>query len=475
MWLKQSTATTVPIGPLVDDTDGKTAETAVSIVQATVRLSKNGGSFAQKSASGTQSHMENGWYALSLSTTDTNTLGTLTIAVAGSGALPVFRTCMVLPAGVWDALFGAGTLDVNVSSMSNNVVTNAAIASNAIANAQLATGAITADTIAANSIGASELASDAVTEIQSGLATSAQIGTNGANLTGVPWNSAWDAEVQSEVQDAIEANHLDHLLAADYDPASKPGVSTALLNELVESDGGVSRFTANALEQAPTGGGGGGGLDAAGVRAAVGLASANLDTQIGTLATASELTTLTNRVGTPSNLGGGATVAANLADIESQTDDIGAAGAGLTGLPWNAAWDAEVQSEAADALNAYDPPTNTEMIARTRPTAEYATATNLQTVDDVVDGIATALMTVDDLVDTLIAELTGSRAEPAPGAPAADATLGEKVDWFYATMRNKQTVGAGVQTIYADDGSTPLTKATVADTGTFTRGEMSAP
>ena len=42
--------------------------------------------------------------------------------------------------------------------------------------------------------------------------------------------------------------HLDHLLAVDYDPASKPGTSTALLNELVENDGGVSRFTSNSLE-----------------------------------------------------------------------------------------------------------------------------------------------------------------------------------------------------------------------------------
>lgn len=60
-------------------------------------------------------------------------------------------------------------------------------------------------------------------------------------------------------------------------------------------------------------------LDAAGVRSAVGLASANLDTQLST--------------------------------IESQTDDIGTAGAGLTALPWNAAWDAEVQSEVDDALD----------------------------------------------------------------------------------------------------------------------------
>jgi hypothetical protein len=61
---------------------------------------------------------------------------------------------------------------------------------------------------------------------------------------------------------------------------------------------------------------------------------------------------LESRIGTPSNLGGGATVAANLADIESQTDDIGTAGAGLTAIPWNSSWDAEVQSEVQDAIDA---------------------------------------------------------------------------------------------------------------------------
>ena len=118
----------------------------------------------------------------------------------------------------------------------------------------------------------------------------AEIGAAGAGLTGIPWNSSWDAEVQSECADALTAYdpptkaeldsglaglndistaqvnaevdtaladiHLDHLLAADYDPASKPGTATALLNELIESDGGVSRFTVNALEQGPSGSGG---------------------------------------------------------------------------------------------------------------------------------------------------------------------------------------------------------------------------
>ena len=53
---------------------------------------------------------------------------------------------------------------------------------------------------------------------------------------------------------------------------------------------------------------------------------------------------------------------------------IGSAGAGLTAVPWNAAWDAEVQSECTDALNAYDPPPKTEMDATwtTAMTESYA-------------------------------------------------------------------------------------------------------
>lgn len=88
-----------------------------------------------------------------------------------------------------------------------------------------------------------------------------------------------------------------------------------------------------------------------------GLANTNLDAAVSSRASAAALSTvqadtddIQAKIGTPANLGGGATVAANLSDIEAQTDDIGAAGAGLTAVPWNAAWDAEVESEVSDAL-----------------------------------------------------------------------------------------------------------------------------
>lgn len=74
------------------------------------------------------------------------------------------------------------------------------------------------------------------------------VDTNSLNDTKIP-DTISLANINAEVDTALADIHLDHLLAADYDPATPPGVATALLNELIESDGGVSRFTTNALEQ----------------------------------------------------------------------------------------------------------------------------------------------------------------------------------------------------------------------------------
>ena len=99
----------------------------------------------------------------------------------------------------------------------------------------------------------------------------------------------------------------------------------------------------------------------------------------------------------------GASLAADSAAIEAQTDDIGAAGAGLTAVPWNAAWDAEVQSEVADALAVYDPPTNAEMEARTIVSANYATASALDTVDNFLDTEITAIKDKTDMLTFTVA------------------------------------------------------------------------
>lgn len=103
-WLRQSTAVSIALGPFLDETDGKTAETGLTISQADVRLKKNGTNWAQKTESSASSHEENGWYEVALDTTDTNTLGILKLAVHESGALPVWLEFLVVPSEVYDGV-----------------------------------------------------------------------------------------------------------------------------------------------------------------------------------------------------------------------------------------------------------------------------------------------------------------------------------------------------------------------------------
>jgi hypothetical protein len=129
-YLKQSTAATLKIGPFLDDTDGKTAETTLTIAQADVRLSKNGGNIAQKTEATSCTHDELGIYGCPSCThdelgiygcpidvTDTATLGRLQLWVHESGALPVWHEYTVLPANVYDSLFSTDKLQVDLLQM----------------------------------------------------------------------------------------------------------------------------------------------------------------------------------------------------------------------------------------------------------------------------------------------------------------------------------------------------------------------
>jgi hypothetical protein len=66
------------------------------------------------------------------------------------------------------------------------------------------------------------------------------------------------------------------------------------------------------------------------------------------------------------------------------TTTVGAAGAGLSAIPWNTSWDAEVQSECEEALNAYDPPTRAEATAD--KDAVLAVVATAQTDLDLITG-----------------------------------------------------------------------------------------
>jgi len=82
-----------------------------------------------------------------------------------------------------------------------------------------------------------------------------------------------------------------------------------------------------------------------------------------------------------------------LSDILTDTAEIGAAGAGLTAIPWNAAWDTEVQSEVNDALVAYS--------ASTLDAAAIRTAVGLASanLDTQIAGLPTATENADALLN----------------------------------------------------------------------------
>lgn len=117
IYLKQSTGVTLKIGPFLDETDGKTAETGLTLTQADIRLSKNGGDIAQKTEGTSCTHDELGIYGCPIDATDTATLGRLQLWVHESGALPVFIEYMVVTANFYDSLFSTDKLQVDITQI----------------------------------------------------------------------------------------------------------------------------------------------------------------------------------------------------------------------------------------------------------------------------------------------------------------------------------------------------------------------
>jgi len=290
-YLKQSTAVDVMVGPFVDDTDGKTAETGLTIAQADVRLSKNGANMAQKNEATTLTHDEIGIYLCKLDATDTATLGLLTLDILESGALSVSHSYMVINAHWWDTMCSTDYLHVDVKQIEGADPTDT-IRDSVVDDATR---------LDASSLNAVEGKLDTVDGIVDNiLIDTAVIGALGAGLTAVPWNSAWDTEVQSECADALTA----------YDPPTKTEMDTA--HALLATPANVA--TELATYDGPT--------------------KTEMDTAHALLATEAKQDVIDGIVD----------------NILIDTAVIGALGAGLTAIPWNAAWDTEVESEVNDAL-----------------------------------------------------------------------------------------------------------------------------
>lgn len=633
LYLKQSTAATIKLGPFVDDSDGKTAETGLTISQADIRLSKNGGDIAQTNNSAGATHDELGYYNVPLDTTDTNTLGTLKVIVSVSGALPVFADFMVITAEAYDTLCGTdhftvdlnGTPSVNVVQISGDstaadnlesycdgttaqpvnvtqiggtaqsatnlkdfadtgydptthkvqgvvltdtcttntdmrgtdnaytgtpptvtairqemdtnstrlaaILTNTGTTIPGLINElndlsaqdvwgyvtrtltsagsggataqevwEYATRTLTANTnlnipsaadiadavwdeaIADHTAGTtfggknqrvvpSETLNDYKADV-SGLATSAALATVGGNVDSI-----------LEDTNELQTNQGNWLTATGFSTHSAEDVWSVTTRALTDKAGFTISGTKTTLDDLND------------------ISSGDVLTACGTALDTYDPPTATEMVSAFTEIKGATWSSATdtlehirdkQSDIEADTQDlqtqIGTDGAGLTNIPWNSAWDAEVQSECTDALNAYDPPTATEMNARTLPSASYATAAalsthdgKLDTVDTVVDGIQADLSNATDglgalkaLLDQIVSDLESAYTD---ATSLTTNSLRDRIRTLGWIIRNKMEVtnASGNTVIYKDDGTTPafsVSSAITDDSTTTTRKRM---
>lgn len=188
------------------------------------------------------------WVVVSAVTVDTRTVS---FVAATFFIGPVAANVTQLLGTAWLTPGTAGTPDVNAklaggTAWGSGAITAGAIAADAITAAKIADGAIDAATfaagainaaaIAADAIGASELAADAVTEIQSGLATAANLATVAGYI------DTEITDIQTRLPAALVSGRIDASVGA---MAANTLTASALASDAVtEIQSGLSTVTA---------------------------------------------------------------------------------------------------------------------------------------------------------------------------------------------------------------------------------------
>ena len=115
-FLKEDTAVDIKLGPFVDKGDGVAYETGMAAAMdhgdTGVRLSKNGGAFADRNEGTEPSYDAFGYYLVKLDTTDTNTPGRLKVIFGDAAVcLPCEANFQVVNDNVFDSLLSAADTD----------------------------------------------------------------------------------------------------------------------------------------------------------------------------------------------------------------------------------------------------------------------------------------------------------------------------------------------------------------------------
>jgi hypothetical protein len=403
-FLRQATASQeILLGPFVAAADG-TAQTGLTIANTDIKLLLGGATAEQNKNSGGGTHIAGGRYSAVLDATDTATVGVLEVSVNPASGIPWNKSYYVLEEAIYDALFAAsatGLLPANVTQFGGSNGTFASgrpeVNTTHAAGTAWNSGAIGANTLASDTITAAKVAADVTTEIQSGLATAAELAKVPKSDGTATWNATALAAIQSEANDALVA----------YDPPTKAELDAAVANVSVDE------IQATAL------------ADLFNTDSATTYASAVAGSVVKEIA---------------DNAGGSSLTAADIADAVWDEATAGHVGAGSTGAALTAAL-ADTNELQTDWANGG----RLDLILDAR--SSQASVDDLPTNAE----LATALGTADDAVLTAIADLpTNAELATALGT-ADDAVLAQialvkaKTDSLTFTVAN--VLDANVQRI----------------------------
>lgn len=119
--LRQSTSVIVPVGPMVDASDGTTLETSITYTSGEAYLTKhNAASSVDIGGNTVSAHLGGGMYNLTLTASDTDTVGLLTVVMADTAHRPVRHEFMVVPTNIYDSMIGGDYLQVDVIQINSN-------------------------------------------------------------------------------------------------------------------------------------------------------------------------------------------------------------------------------------------------------------------------------------------------------------------------------------------------------------------
>jgi hypothetical protein len=118
--LQANATVTISLGPFLDDDDGATEKTGLTIQDTDIYLSKNGGAKANPNDLNNCTEDANGVYLKQINATDTNTEGILTVYCHPTDCLYVRQDYLVLAQASYISLFtakDAGFMDVNIKTV----------------------------------------------------------------------------------------------------------------------------------------------------------------------------------------------------------------------------------------------------------------------------------------------------------------------------------------------------------------------